>query len=419
MKFKQNECAEPPAVGKTIKTRNKDMMGKVKKIGKDGTVYFETEDGRLMKTSMRNVVEIEQLADQDEPILELSVNKLKQYASKTKEIDPVADKFKTVKHIDGYKKANQRIAVKTGDRRRAYEEILSDKLQHYIKEVFDPKSFSDILGKQHNAQMAAAPKAKVVEIDFHGWKIKYRPTSNPQERVQWQILDKKGDIKCSGEAMTAKNAVSTAEDWIKRGGGSNQTSEHNVTLDFNARFTREFAPEGETFYIIVDNDSNTPLLYVSTEPQKGMKRSHVRPKSKDQVVSITPEEANKAGLQPHGRYILGDRDVIDPITSVYPLIFQGIAQSKDDKMRMSHPGLTVATSRNTYESRLQEYVKESFKINKQGQIEFTAKEPDKKFGVYVEGKLIRTYWGIEAAEKMIPEFEKRYPGTIISIKEVN
>jgi hypothetical protein len=189
-------------------------------------------------------------------------------------------------------------------------------------------------------------KKKVVDIDFHGWTIRYRPASNAGESAPWQVMDRKGDIKHKGDAPTDKAAVADAEEWIKQGGGTSSLASNNVTVDFNVAFAREFAPAGETFYATIDQDGNTPMLILSYEPQQGFKTSHAKPGQVGaQTITLSAKECNAAKLQPNGRYMLGDKDQIDDNTAMFPLIFQSITQSSTDKMRMAKPGITVASSR--------------------------------------------------------------------------
>lgn len=205
--------------------------------------------------------------------------------------------------------------------------------------------FSKILNKQHTDIQAAKPKAKTIDIDYHGWTIRYRPSSN-NEPVQWIILDKKGDIKKNGNALTDKDAVRDAQDWIQSGGGTNQEATHIVDIDFNIGWTKEFAPGGETLHVCFEKDGKIPYLLMSTIQQPGFRKTFVRTKANmSQGVTLKPAESNKAGLQPNGRYVLGSKEQIDNNTVMFPLIFQGIVQDTSDKQRMNVPGLTVAHSR--------------------------------------------------------------------------
>jgi hypothetical protein len=259
-----------------------------------------------------------------EPLNELSVDKLKQYAKGVENMDTAkTPKYKMVKHSEGHTKAGQRIAHMTGNRNsKVYESKLNEFLA--LDEAFDANAFADILGKQDQETQAAKPKAKVVSIDFHGWTIKYR-NAQPSE---WMIMDKKGEVKQKGESPTPKEAVADAEEFIKGGGGTRQQASSNVTIDFNVDFAKEFAPEGDQFYATIDQDEGAPMLIFSTQPQQGLKSSHIRTQAskvtsgttKLPMISMSPSESNKMGLQPNGRYILGDKIPVDDNTAMFPLI---------------------------------------------------------------------------------------------------
>lgn len=215
------------------------------------------------------------------------------------------------------------------------------------------RMFKDILGKQDLEQKAAKPKGKISSIPYHGWEIRYRNAVTPGERINWKIFDKKGDERHSGSSVDDKEAVRAAEDWINSGGGTKQQATKKVTIDFNVDFAREFAPNGETFYMMFDNNGSIPMIYLSTEPQSGFKKSAIRTQSDKATgtttllpsASMSPGESNSVGFQPNGRYILGAKDVIDNDTVAFPLIYQSTSQSKTDTVRLGKPGLTVATSR--------------------------------------------------------------------------
>lgn len=282
----------------------------------------------------------------EQPLNELSINMLKQHNQGVKQMDPATTpKYKMVKHHEGEQKAAARIAHMTGDRNsKMYEAKLEE-----ILEAFDANAFADILGKQNQEVQAAKPKTKVVDIDFHGWTIKYRNT----QPAEWVVMDKKGETKHKGESPTPKEAVADAEAFIKGGGGTKQQASSNVTIDFNVDFAKEFAPDGETFYATIDQDEGAPMLIFSTMPEKSLKKSHIRTQAskvtsgttKLPMISMSPAESNKMGLQPNGRYTLGDKIPVDDNTAMFPLIYQGTVQGKGDMMKMGRPGLTVAHSR--------------------------------------------------------------------------
>lgn len=282
-----------------------------------------------------------------EKVNELSTSKLNQY--KDAAGDPVNIRSmplrKLAKHVQGVSTANSKLNSRQGVKRQGPPASYDDRLAEFVDEDFDT-----ILNKQHQEKPQARPSVK--DIPYHGWTIRYRP-STEGAKVPWQVMDKKGDIKQSGESMTDKDAVGAAEEWIKSGGGTQGQATSNVTIDFNIDFSKEFAPNGETFYAMIDRDGNTPVLIVSSMPQKGLRKSHTRTQKSAmgaetvalQMISLSAAESNKLGLQPNGRYMLGDKDPVDDTTAMFPLIFQSTAQSKTDRVRLGKPGLTVAHAR--------------------------------------------------------------------------
>lgn len=229
----------------------------------------------------------------------------------------------------------------------------SPELLNRLKKIVHENSnneFSDILKKQQAD--ATSQKKSVVDIPYHGWKIRYRP-SEPGAGTIWMVLDKKHEEKHRGQSMSDEDAIRDAEEWINAGGGTRIEAKKNVTIDFNADFKNQFAPQGETLYVQFYKNEKYPMIKISTEPREGFKRTHGRlPKDKTTessvplpAVGLTAEESNSLSLQPNGRYILGSKSQIDNDTMEFPLIFQSIAQSKNDLVRMGKPGFTVAHSR--------------------------------------------------------------------------
>jgi hypothetical protein len=220
----------------------------------------------------------------------------------------------------------------------------ANKLGQLLDEL-NEADFTSILKKQYDADQAALPKpkAKVVDIPFHGWVIRYRPSTDG--KTPWIVLNKRGEEKNRGSALSDKEAVAAAEDWIKSGGGVISQATTKVNIDFNIKFINQMFPNGETFYAMFDADGNTPIIYVSDTYQPGFKTSHNKPGARTAVMSLSPNECNDAKLQPNGRYLLGDNVRIDENTTKYSLILQSITQSSSDKEHMPGPGITVAIGR--------------------------------------------------------------------------
>lgn len=283
---------------------------------------------------------------------ELSVNRLRDYADKARAIDPHADRFKTVKHSQGMRKANDRIAAKTGDRRpnaRTFEERLAEFLE--LDEAFDKNMFADILAQQDKEEKAAVQaKIGTRDLDYHGWIIRHQTKVPQGQNVKWQVMTKKNEIKHRGESGSEELAIKDAEEWIKTKAGAGQTSTQNVTIDFNINFAKEIAPD---FYATITQEDGVPTLLMSLEPQKGLRHTTTRQQPHKMTASTTPlpgitlsaKEANSAGLQPNGRYLLGARQDLGDGLWAFPLIYQSTVAGKGDMVKMGKPGLTVAHNR--------------------------------------------------------------------------
>ena len=291
-----------------------------------------------------------------EPINELSVDTLKRYSKGVEQINPATTpKYKMVKHGEGHTKAGHRIAHMTGDRN-------SKMYEAKLEEIMEAMGFAGILNKQEK-EKAPAPKAKPVTIPFGDkgrWAIRYRPASRAGEKVLWQVLDLRHEdnpdkvIAFSGQATTNKDAVRDAEEWIGNRGNIQNGSEikSSTTLDFNAAFAREIAPERETFYATVSTFEGKPALYMSFKPcpEFGLKKSSPRGANTNLPgVPLNAKSANEAKLMSHGRYELMGRQVYDEEQGIYvfPLRFDSVADSKTDTKPLPFPAFTVGTSDRT------------------------------------------------------------------------
>jgi hypothetical protein len=407
------DAEQVPEPGDAVRTRKMQMDGRCEKVEGD-LVYFRLEDGRLMKSPITNISVVEKLADgmaggvvggvagavatkspggamagynigsdiedsitkegygginrsapaQDvsyEHVLdevmqewaelnELSLNKMRAYKDAATSDEAVRRRplRKIAKSVDTVNNVSNKIKTRTGqtvpqdNSRGTYEDRLSGFLE--------AADFGDIVRKQG----APEKRRKVVDISYHGWTIKYKEASKPGERVEWVVINKKSEIVKTGTALTSKDAVGSAEEWIKAGGGTSLTASKGITIDYNIDWTKQFAPNGETYYIMFDIDNGSPIIYMSTEPQPGFKKTHIRQGNNQQSSPLSAAEANKLGIQPNGRYVFNDKIDIDNNTSAFPLVFQGISQSSTDKARLGAPGFIAAHSRGLEEDGLDE-----------------------------------------------------------------
>lgn len=341
------------------------QWNKQKKVGFVKGKTTEGSMGGINRSAPAQDVSYEKVLDEvmamwaeEQSVNELSVGKLNQYRDASANPSNVnrMPLRKLAKHTDGYNKATARVNTKTGVAKPQYPD--RGTYESRLAEFLDlGEDFNKILQKQHKDTQAAT-KAPVKDIPYHGWTIRYRPAPKTGGTVPWQVMDKKGEIKHKGEATTDRDAVGDAEEWINAGGGTKSEASKNVTIDFNVDFAKEFTPDGGQLYVSFDKNGNTPYIILSTEPMPGGKKTHIRNQKHKMTatttglpaVTLSPKESNEVGLQPNGRYLLGDKDPIDDNTAMFPLIYQSTVQGSGDMVKLGKPGLTVAHNRDVDEA---------------------------------------------------------------------
>lgn len=225
------------------------------------------------------------------------------------------------------------------------------KLKEFVNEAMANISgdeFGDIARAQHINAPKPNRKKSSYDLDYAGYTIRIVPSDNPKQATRWGIM-KKGaeEFMKTGSATTEKDASADAEAWIKKQGSSNDQVSKPGTIDFNSDFSKQIIGSNDTFYATIDAGDGTPVLYVSTVPQSGFKKSHLgrsNPNSPSQLqtIALTPKEINNARLVNGGRYTLGAQLDGDTDIKVYELILHSTTQGVTDKQRIGRPGLTVA-----------------------------------------------------------------------------
>lgn len=192
------------------------------------------------------------------------------------------------------------------------------------------------------------------DAQWQDWTIRHEFGKKKGEPVRWMAFhNKRGPNDAhKGQSDSVESAIEDAKAWIQSGGNQKKQFGTAVTIDFNVRFVNDILNGGEEFFAkIVEG----PKLIISDEQGPGMKRSHIRnitSKTTDTgmstplpLINISANDAESAGLVPHGRYILGDTTKTKDGNLEFPLIYQSTVHSTGDKWRLSKPGLTVATNR--------------------------------------------------------------------------
>lgn len=186
--------------------------------------------------------------------------------------------------------------------------------------------------------------------EWNGWVIRYETVAKEPGKHRWMTyLKKRGPQDAhSGVANSAPAAMQAAKDWILTGGNAKEIdATKNITIDFNAKFVSDILNGGRQFFAKI---LPGPTLVISADKDQGFKTTYLGRSKEDAAISLpsmtlSPAEAQAAGLKAHGRYMLGDTNKNPDGSLSFPLIYQSTVQSKSDKLRMSRPGLTVAMPR--------------------------------------------------------------------------
>ena len=290
----------------------------------------------------------------EEQINELSVDKLKAYTDAAK--SPASFKNrplrKLAKTIQGVHGANDRIRVATGDRTRDEKSTRSN--NEDVDSIYEDlkANFSDLLGKQYKE------KEKVTKIDVkklpsknENFVIWYMPQTDKLKPVKWQVRNKANQedpksIRHNGVSSNDKDAFNDAEDWIAKSGETSAAS-NNVTINFNAAFAREVAPEGQTLWTTFWEG---PIFLYSESPQEGYTRTVIRTPEHSRtagaallpVTGMSPKKANEIGLRTNSRYTLGPREELEPGVYGYTLQWHSRVE-KGNPVPLKEPSITTSS----------------------------------------------------------------------------
>lgn len=336
--------SEPPTVGDVIKTHKSEMEGEVNQI-KDNMVYFKTEDGRTFKTPINNIVVIQKLEDGMAGAVAGGAiggrfGGIRGASAGASIGSEIQDRITSEDLNNGINRCRSSYDVNFGKVLDNEKELPDDVYESKWLNILE--DFRDILQKQHDDD--GQKRKKTADIPYNSWTIRYQIVK-PGKPVEWVVIDKTRKVRHKGSSLSDKEAVEDAQNWIDAGAGTGKEATKNITIDFNIHWTREFAPEGETLYVMFDNDGSKPLIYLSLEPQQGFKRTHSRQRNYQQSVSLSAKEANEVGIVQNGRYVFGSKTAVDANTISFPLIQKGVTQGPTDRMDLGQPGFTAAHSR--------------------------------------------------------------------------
>jgi len=394
----EEDSEQIPEPGNKIRTKKMQMEGTVERVGQNRAghdeVFFRLADGRLMKTPLENVIVVEKLADDDMEVMEDNLNEIsdevlaKYKAASGKsasEADARGDFKKGDKRFSGIVRATKKQFSNDAKKKTegsmgginrcapssdvSYQHVLDknkvtpysrvigetyeEKLANILKEDDFSKAVHGILGKQHKeTQVAKKSDVKYMPSKNTNFTIRFRPQTDKLTSVKWQVLNSKKEIVGSGNSDNDKDAYNDAEDWIAT---SNQgaTANSNVTVNFNAAFAREIAPEGNTLWV---DFWEGPIFVYSDEPQEGFRKTVIRTQAHSRtagtallpVTTVSPKEANKVGLKADIRYTLGPRQELDNNVYGFPLNPHSRVE-KGTMVPIKEPSITTSQSQQSLE----------------------------------------------------------------------
>jgi hypothetical protein len=337
-----------------VKATKKQFANDAKKKTDEGSM------GGINRSAPSNDVSYEKVLDEvygkwdEEQVNELSVGKLQAYKDAAKSPESFRNRplRKLARTIRGVKGASDRIDTKTGNRRptsgpeRGNNESV-DSVYEDLK-----ADFSDILGKQHQ-EVQATKKGDVQKVPSknNNFQIWYRKQTDNLSPVKWQVRNKTGEhIKQEGSSANEKEAYADAEAWISQSASAVDATS-NVTLNFNAALSKQL---GSEFYCGIWEG---PTFVYSSEPQDGLRKTVIRTQAHQRtagatllpVMTISPKEANKAGLRGNSRYTLGPRDDLGDNVYAFPLVFHSPVEPGELKP-IKEPAITVSSPQATKEA---------------------------------------------------------------------
>lgn len=280
----------------------------------------------------------------EDAINELSVGTLNSY----KDAANSPNNFRTrplrklAKTVDGVKTATQKINTKTG-KRSGISQPGRGEMEEDLR-----ATFGDLLGKQHQE------KEKVTKIDVtklpsknKNFAIWFKPQTDKLKPVKWQVRSKDGSVtKHEGSSSNEKDAFNDAEDWIAKSDETSSAS-NNVTVNFNAAFARDVAPDGQTLWTTFWEG---PIFVYSESPQEGYTRTVIRTPDHSRtagaallpVTGMSPKKANEIGLRTNSRYTLGPREELQPGVYGYTLQWHSRVE-KGIPVPLKEPSITTSS----------------------------------------------------------------------------
>lgn len=211
----------------------------------------------------------------------------------------------------------------------------------------------------------------VGEVRYGSWNIKFtkKPMQHGVYRANGFLIKKNqvlSSVKAEGKSQeeaiqNVKKEIDQQTDITKAGIQQNIKVSDVVrsTIDFNVDVTKVIFNNNEPTAARFVEDGGIVYLDIVTHEamernwpqfkQDGFVKMHTRQLAKSDTstegyaIGITPFRVDKLGLEFNGRYTLDETKSPDPDFRRFKLQFDSIVQSREDKMALGIPAITIAT----------------------------------------------------------------------------
>lgn len=195
--------------------------------------------------------------------------------------------------------------------------------------------------------------------------VSKRPVSSKFGYIAYTMVGRE-EIKAPGK--TPEEAVAGIQEKVDRILNAARVSD-NASIDFNAKFATEILSfPGQPFFAKIENIGGEPKLVIAgellmSEPAEmgkfGFQRAGIRnlKTSSDEAtklpgITLSKSRAERTGLIPNARYLIGNENQDDIGNRVFDLVYHSTVHSKSDVMRLNKPAITVGTARGAESERM-------------------------------------------------------------------
>lgn len=410
------QMQQPPVVGSTVRIESNDTEGKVVKVTSDGTVFFKTPDGRTMKTSYDNVTAVEKLADEDDVIMELSNEFLGKYKKAAGAAASKADKE------GNYEKGNKRFK---GIVKATKKQFDNDAKKDVSEDKWDPVTGGDFPTKwdadENDPDANSSPAKFAAMMQYHAHNAYVDRALSDLKKVGSQGLgfDSPGaarylatiKLKLSNDTVQEYfNSKSEVYNYAKRRNG--------IVLDIEKIDSKDDTSDLLTLPVILGVGDHKKKWMLQFPDEDFAQRWEHRHRNVAKI--LWPEghsleqgvnENMERGVDKYGRT---QQEWIKLVKTKFPNAKIIQAKMLDGPCIANLPDGRKITWKKVHPALVEgkfEYDKKS------GSMKQNNEDSDQRHGLYVDGKLVKTYSTKEQADNVKKRDPKFKSATVKKIAE--